>query len=187
MWNSSVWRIGRMPVKYLALFIGILLMVGLVGYLVFTRSSHPAPSYAPADVIYGNPLHVVHQMSAMSSSTLEKTVENPSGGQPQIEVPESFYDFGLVGPTQAVTRVFEIANRGAAPLVITGAHTTCACTTADLTATEVPPGKVVLVTVRFDAGVHELSGQTVRRGLILETNDPGYPIVEFWVQATVKK
>jgi hypothetical protein len=43
-----------------------------------------------------------------------------------------------------------------------------------------------MVTVRFDAGVHNLSGQTIRRGLILETNDPQYPNVEFWVQATIK-
>lgn len=186
MWNSPVWRKGRMPVIPLVLLTGMLLLIGLAGYLVIPRLSHPVPSYSSADVVYGKPLHVVHQVDAIASSTPGKDVEDSPSDKPQIEVPKTFYDFGLVGPTQAVTRVFEIANHGAAPLVITGAHTTCACTTADLTATQVPPGKVVLVTVRFDPSVHDLSGQTVRRGLILETNDPLYPNVEFWVQATVK-
>jgi hypothetical protein len=173
-------------VKSLALYIGILLLASLVGYLVFSQVNHPALSYSPSDIAYGKPLHVVHQVEATPASNQVRVIEKSPSASPHLEVPLTFYDFGLVSPTQTVTRVFEMANRGTGPLVITAAYTTCACTTADLTATEVPSGKVVLVTVRFDASVHDLTGQTIRRGLILETNDPQYPNVEFWVQATVK-
>jgi hypothetical protein len=39
--------------------------------------------------------------------------------------------------------------------------------------------------MRFDAGFHDSAGQTVRRGVILETNDPEQPQVEMWIQADV--
>ena len=42
------------------------------------------------------------------------------------------------------------------------------------------------VTVQFDPSVHNLRGQTVRRGVIVETNDPQNPSVDFWIQATVR-
>ncbi len=177
---------GQIPVKSLALVIGILILAGLAGYLVINRVNRPALSYSPSDIIYGEPLHVVHQVDGLPASKPEEANPGPSSEKPRLEVSQRFYDFGLVGSTQVVTQDFELANRGTAPLVITAAHTTCACTTADLSATTIPPGKVVLVTVRLDAGVHNLSGQTIRRGLILETNDPDYPNLEIWIQATIK-
>jgi hypothetical protein len=42
------------------------------------------------------------------------------------------------------------------------------------------------MTVHFDAKVHPLSGQTVRRGVMLETNDPHNPELEFWIQAAIR-
>ena len=39
--------------------------------------------------------------------------------------------------------------------------------------------------VTFDAGFHDVSGQTVRRGVIIETNDPDTPQMEVGVQAAV--
>jgi hypothetical protein len=50
----------------------------------------------------------------------------------------------------------------------------------------IPPGKVVLVTLRFDAGFHDTAGQTVRRGIIIENNDPDRSSAEIWVQASVR-
>ena len=37
----------------------------------------------------------------------------------------------------------------------------------------------------YDAGFHDTAGQTVRRGLIIESNDPDQPQAEIWVQAQV--
>ena len=60
------------------------------------------------------------------------------------------------------------------------------CTTADFTATVIHPGKVSVVTLVYDAGFHDARGQTVRRGIIIENNDPKNPQVELWAQATVR-
>ena len=79
-----------------------------------------------------------------------------------------------------------IANQGDASLTISRAYTTCGCTTADFTATVIPPGKVAVVTMKYDAGFHDARGQTVRRGIIIENNDQKNPQVELWAQATVR-
>ena len=85
-----------------------------------------------------------------------------------------------------VQHEFAIANVGDAPLTISRAYTTCGCTTADFTATVIPPGKVSIMTLTFDAGFHDAGGQTVRRGVIIENNDARNPQVEIWTQAAVR-
>jgi hypothetical protein len=42
-----------------------------------------------------------------------------------------------------------------------------------------------MVTMRLDAGFHDVRGQTVRRGIIIENNDPKTPQVEIWAEASV--
>jgi len=51
----------------------------------------------------------------------------------------------------------------------------------------IPPGKVALLTVRFDADYHDVRGQAVRRGVILENNDRTQPQAEVWIQAQVSQ
>ena len=71
-------------------------------------------------------------------------------------------------------------------LTISRAYTTCGCTKAEFTSSIIPAGKVAIVTLVFDAGFHDVRGQTVRRGLIIENNDPDWPTVEIWAQASVR-
>ena len=99
---------------------------------------------------------------------------------------EKYYDFGEVTPNQVVTRTFVISNPGQSTLIIQRAFTTCGCTTADFTASEIPPGKVVLMTLHFDPGYHDMRGSTVRRGVMIETNDPDHPSQEIWIQASIR-
>jgi hypothetical protein len=40
--------------------------------------------------------------------------------------------------------------------------------------------------MNFDAGFHDARGQTVRRGIIIENNDPTNPQIELWAQASVR-
>ena len=49
----------------------------------------------------------------------------------------------------------------------------------------IPPGKLAVVSVRFDAGFHDTRGQTVRRGIIIENNDRRNSKAELWVKASV--
>ncbi len=160
------------------------LLVGLALWLSSAgRDSVVAAfDYGPQDVAREQPFQAVHEMEPGPAIPLLPT----GGPQPEIAVNERFFDFGSIGPTDVVTREFVIANLGDGPLTISRAYTTCGCTTADFTSAVIPPGKVVLVTLRFDAGFHDTAGQTVRRGIIIENNDPDRPSAEIWIQASVR-
>lgn len=93
----------------------------------------------------------------------------------------------MIPPSAEPEVTFVVRNTGEAPLVISRIYTTCACTTAELTASVIPPGKVALLTVYFDADYHDVRGETVRRGVILENNDRRQPQAEVWIQARVSE
>ncbi len=177
---ASKWK------KYLLLGITGFLVIGFFVYLILTFGPNKSKiRYSPADVVYGEKIRAIH---SMGPGNIVPLVENNIANQltkPEILISESFYDFGVISSTQVMTRTFVIANLGQSPLVILRAYTTCGCTTADFTASEIPPGKVALMTLRFDAGYHSMSGSTVRRGVFIETNDPNNPIQEIWIQASV--
>lgn len=164
------------------------LLIGFSGFWLFNRnkSSIASIEYAPEDVVYGQTLHATHEMDGPKLGEIPFL---PKGGpQPKISLSEDFYDFGVIDPKDIVTYQFAIFNQGEAPLTISRVYTTCGCTTADFTATVIPPGKVSLMTLTFDAGFHDdVAGQTVRRGVIIENNDPDNPQTEIWVQAAVAR
>lgn len=130
-----------------------------------------------------HPLRVEHGEPAVGLVDLSAGVE----GAARAELPAGFFDFGEIASTAIIQHDFLIINHGSGPLIIRQAYTTCGCTTAELSASRVPPGQAARATVIFNAGYHNVAGQTVRRGLILETNDPDHPEVEIWVQARVLK
>ena len=175
---------GKLDAKRRARWKGILVLlaaavIGLGGYFGLADGSDA--SYAPEDVVREQPIHAVHEMGG------GPRISFPAAGQPQprIEIPKASHGFGTIGPKDVVTETFVIRNTGQAPLTIARAFTTCGCTTADISARVIPPGKVALVTVRFDAGFHDTRGQTVQRGVIIESNDRDNPKAEIWVHASV--
>ena len=163
---------------------GVLLLI-VSGYWLWANNQTPLTrvNYRPEDVVNNQPLHAVHEMDGSKLGEIPFLPKN--GPQPKIAVSENFYNFGVIGPQDVVTYQFVIFNQGDAPLTISRAYTTCGCTTADFTATIIPPGKVSLLTLTLDAGFHDVAGQTVRRGVIIENNDPDHPQMEIWTQAAV--
>jgi hypothetical protein len=163
--------------------------VGLIAsawYLLAGRSSAQTRiEISSEEVVYNQPLTAIHEMEPPSLASISFLPKD--GPQPKVSIAEDFYNFGSIGATDIVTYDFVIANTGDAPLTINRAYTTCGCTTADFTATVIPPGKVSMVTMRLDAGFHDVRGQTVRRGIIIENNDPQTPQIEIWVQASVRR
>jgi hypothetical protein len=161
-----------------------LFLIGFALYLIsINRRNTITIHYAPVDVTYGTPLHAVHNMPGLQE-VLNKPL-NATVNKPVMVISEHFYDFGSVGPRQLLTRTFVIANQGQSMLLIRRAYTTCGCTVADFTSTEIPPGKVALMTLRFDASFHNMRASTVRRGVIITSNDPDQPQQEIWIQASV--
>lgn len=153
-------------------------------FLNLFNASQPGASYTTEDIVYTHPLHAVHEMSGGNLDGIPFLPQDEP--QPKIVLLQDFHNFGNVGPTEVLTYDFIISNQGEAPLTISRAYTTCGCTTAEFTATIIPPGKFAVVTMRLDAGFHDVSGQTVRRGIIIENNDPKNPLVELWAQASVR-
>ncbi|MFO7538155.1 MAG: DUF1573 domain-containing protein [Chloroflexota bacterium] len=163
---------------------GLLLFFG-VAYAYWSggeTAAAPAFTYEREDVVVDRPITAVHDMGQGP----EIPFLPADGPQPQITISEHFYNFGSIGPNEVVQRTFAVRNDGDAPLTISRAYTTCGCTIAEISASVIPPGKVAEVTLIFDAGFHDSRGQTVRRGIIIENNDPRQPQVEIWVQANVR-
>lgn len=162
------------------LLAGILGLVGLGVYFA-GRAADDAVGLAEGELAAGRPIQATHQMG--DSPPIPFLPQD--GPQPNVAVAEAFHDFGGIGAKDVVTRTFVVRNTGEAPLTISHAYTTCGCTTAEVSADVIPPGQAATVALRFDAGFHDSAGQTVRRGVILENNDPDQPQVEIWVQAEV--
>jgi hypothetical protein len=164
------------------LVLGLSLLVSAVYlYARQERGRVDASAYTAADVAREAPFVAQHQMGAPPPIPFL-----PAGDpQPNVVLPEPRYDFGRIGPQDVVERTFILRNNGEAPLTISRAYTTCGCTTAEFSASVIPPGKVATVKVVYDAGFHDTAGQTVSRGIIIENNDPDQSQVEIWIKAAV--
>jgi hypothetical protein len=156
-------------------------MLGLVilGIVLLLSGSTLKVFSTPVEIVTDHPLHVNHVLPELGK---DRAVTD---GHARVDIPVDYYDFGKIRASDVVRRDFLVINHGSGPLVIEQAYTTCGCTTAELTASIIPPGKASRVTIIFNAGFHPVAGQTVRRGLILETNDPERPEAEIWVEASV--
>lgn len=163
---------------------GLFLITASVYWIIGRRPGKASLDYAPEDVAYDQSLHVVREMDPFDPASIPFLPKD--GPQPKIAVSETLYDFGSVGAKEVVQHEFIIANQEEAPLTISRVYTTCGCTTADFPETVIPPGKVILIKLTFDAGFHDARGQRVRRGVIIENNDPKNSLVEIWTQATVR-
>lgn len=149
-----------------------------------TTASAQQVDYDPADVVSDQPLRGIHEMGASSSQPPFLPKDGP---QPKIEISDDFQNLGVIPPSAEPDVTFVVRNTGEAPLTISRMYTTCGCTTADLTSRVIPPGKVAILTAHFDADFHDVKGETVRRGVILENNDRSHPQAEAWFEVTVKE
>ncbi|HSM18860.1 MAG TPA: DUF1573 domain-containing protein [Hyphomicrobiales bacterium] len=173
----------KKEVPFYWVMLGVVAAV-VAGYYFFIAADYTAqavPSYAEEDVAHEGAFTAVHEMGAGPRIPFL-----PKGGpQPKISIPADYHSFGSIGPRDVVRRKFIVRNDGDAPLTISRAFTTCGCTTAEFSANVIPPGKLAVVTMVFDAGFHDTRGQTVDRGIIIENNDPANPEAEIWARAAV--
>ncbi len=160
----------------------VLILGGLVWYVTGNDTAVASIEYHPDDVAHDQPFVAVHEMGEGPKIAFLPRDEP----QPKIQISEANYDFGNIGPQDIVEHEFVIRNVGEAPLTISRAYTTCGCTTAEISARIIQPGEVATVKLIFDAGFHDAAGQTVRRGLIIENNDPNQSQAEIWTQASVR-
>ena len=172
----------KKPVPFWMVMVGLAAMLGGAYFYLSGESEAYQPlKYSEDEVVREKPIHAVHEMGGGPPIPF-LAKDKP---QPKIVVPEGTYNFGNIGPKAKVEYRFAVRNEGEAPLTISRAYTTCGCTTADFTARVIPPGKLALVTLTFDAGFHDTRGQQVRRAVIIENNDRNNAKAEVWTRASV--
>ncbi len=108
----------------------------------------------------------------------------PPGPQPKVQVEDPLYDFGPVLEGTMVKRTFRIKNVGEGRLLIRSVQTSCGCTAAEPTKTDLAPGEETEITARFDTRFQK--GHQVRT-IMAYTNDPGAPRVTMTMQGIVKQ
>lgn len=88
---------------------------------------------------------------------------------PKISFVEKEFDFGEIIQGTHVSHLFKFTNTGNAPLVITGARSSCGCTIPEYTKEPIMPGEKGDLLVRFDG-----SGRgVVNKTITLLTNTEG--------------
>jgi hypothetical protein len=127
-------------------------------------ASSGAVAYDPADVAYDEGIFGVHEMGPSQTPISYLPSDGP---QPKLEIPQDYWSFGQIGPRDVVDHTYVLKNTGEAPLTISR-------------------GKSALLRLIFDAGFHDARGQQVKRGIIIENNDPAHSQAEVWAEASVR-
>ena len=130
----------------------------------------------------------------------------PPKNAPIISIEPSSYSFGTVSQAAgAVTANFLLRNNGNEPLMLDNMETSCACTSASIVKNGeegpsfgmashgtnpknwkeiIPPGDSVELKVRYDPNVHKDLRGSVKRSVIIHSNDPRNSIKEVVISAT---
>jgi hypothetical protein len=113
----------------------------------------------------------------------ETNASTPSAA-PSIDFDARNHDFGLVNEGDSIRHVFEVRNKGTAPLVMSGVNTSCGCTTASLGVTTIPAGGRGPLEVVMDT--HGEHGEG-RRSILVSSNDPHQPTSTLEIQYDVER
>ena len=107
-----------------------------------------------------------------------------SNNGPNIQLELESFEFGDVVNGNIVSKDVMIYNTGTAPLNIEQVTTSCGCTTAEVSQSEIEPDESAVLHIEFDSGAHgpEMTG-TLTRQVFVATDDPDQPdlIVQFTV------
>lgn len=110
----------------------------------------------------------------------------PAGGfagGPKLVVEDADFSFGQVSQGVKVEHTFRFRNAGEAPLNVEKVRSSCGCTAALLSATQIPPGGTGEIRTTFDSG--RFRGAVVKT-VYLYVNDPQQPVAQFHLRGTVK-
>lgn len=115
----------------------------------------------------------------------------PIGNNPRLALPDLaetdyVYDFGKVPPDEVVETSVKVENKGTQPLVIKSVRGSCGCTVANTGKDTIPPDESTDLRVTYDPTYNNDAGKQITRQVIVESNDPKAPVVEFTIRADVQ-
>lgn len=125
------------------------------------------------------PLAIVGMAALLASNAMAQSKDAP-----KLVLSQESWDFGKVWHPESPTLTLVIRNEGTADLRISQVKTTCGCTVADPERDVIPPGESTSVRVKYDTRgkQHDVSSK-----VIVESNDPTRPRVEFPIKGHVRR
>jgi hypothetical protein len=128
---------------------------------------------------------------AVRQARLPAGDEVPIGDNPRLALPELaktnyVHDFGKVPPDEIQETHVTVQNKGTKPLVIKSVRASCGCTAANTGEDTIPPGESTDLRVTYDPTYDNDAGKQITRQVIIESNDPAAPTVEFTIRADVQ-
>lgn len=101
---------------------------------------------------------------------------------PKISVEKTELHFGEIFQGEKVEYVFPFRNSGTAPLLIERVRSSCGCTAALVSSSELAPGAGGEVRAVFDSA--RFAGE-VQKSVYLYSNDPLQPMVQFSLRGSI--
>jgi len=92
-----------------------------------------------------------------------------TGGTPTIYFPETQHDFGKVSEGEKINYTFRFVNKGQSELIIKDVKSSCGCTAALLSSSNIKPGQEGTIKVEFDT--KNRSGKNSKT-VTVRSNDP---------------
>lgn len=107
-----------------------------------------------------------------------------SGGAPTIYFPETQHDFGKVSEGEKINYTFRFVNKGESELIIKDVKSSCGCTAALLSSSNIKPGQEGTLKVEFDT--KNRSGKNSKT-ITVQSNDPKDPAKILTIYADIIK
>lgn len=107
-----------------------------------------------------------------------------TGGTPTIYFPETQHDFGQVSEGEKINYTFRFVNKGQAELVIKDVKSSCGCTAALVSSSNIKPGQEGTIKVEFDT--KNRSGKNSKT-VTVQSNDPKDPTKILTIYADIQK
>lgn len=111
-------------------------------------------------------------------------VSATASAQAVIKFDKTSHNFGTFAETQVQTAEFTFTNAGDKPLIIQQVFTSCGCTVADYTKTEIKPGEKGTVKASFN-GKGQLIGSV--RKIITVRSNASNNIVRLYIEGNMVK
>ena len=151
----------------------------------------PAQPGNPIQIQPGQAQQAPFDQPAVRQARLPAGDEVPIGDNPRLALPglaETNYvhDYGQVPPDEIQETHITLENKGTQPLVIKSVRASCGCTAANTGEDTVPAGESTDLRVTYDPTYNNDAGKQITRQVIIETNDPAAPVVEFTIKADVQ-
>jgi hypothetical protein len=122
-------------------------------------------------------------VSANIQEDFGKLTQEQKQNAPNIDVPNSIFEFGTIKQGEKVQHEFAFKNIGKSNLIIHKVQTTCGCTVANMQSQVIKPGESSVISVSFDS--HGKSG-VQDKGITVLSNDPSNSRIMLHIKGTIE-